>query len=142
MRLRLQFQEHTVFDDDHARDAAGEVISRTVLFAYPVDTQRLRLVVARAASEVLARVDLLGMPAGQRYRLNPYLDQMVKETEVPNNEVGGTAYRDHSADNLVEGASLTYYFTTGTSGSTRKQLTLTLYRSTVCRYLGLLGSIH
>ena len=55
----------------------SDVVTRELLFPYPAETDNLKISVVDGGSDVLMKMELLGMTADERYGLNPYMDARV-----------------------------------------------------------------
>ncbi len=54
-----------------------DVIEREILLSHPVETNKIRIDFIEYMEELNMKVDIIGMRAKERYRLNPYLDKQV-----------------------------------------------------------------
>jgi hypothetical protein len=58
---------------------AADVIERELLFPYPVDTDKIKVIIMTGSEEINMKLELIGMTAKERYALNPYLDRSIKD---------------------------------------------------------------
>ena len=89
-----------------------DVVTRELLFPYPVETDQLRISVVEGDPDVLMRVDLMGMTAEERYGLNPYMDARIISRES-NFDPLVLGHIDVREDKIGPGGSLDFYFTSG-----------------------------
>ena len=65
-------------DEGMATDGnPSDVVTRELLFPYPVETDDLKISVVEGESDVLMKIELMGMAAEERYGLNPYMDARI-----------------------------------------------------------------
>ncbi len=71
--------KYYVYDNDATATTgnAGDVLEREIMLSYPVETDMVKMVIAEGADDINMKIELLGMPAKERYNLNPYLDHRI-----------------------------------------------------------------
>ena len=55
------------------------VITRSIVFPQPVVTSKFKLILQKAASSVVFKMDLIGMPSSQKYRSDAVFDSIPYE---------------------------------------------------------------
>lgn len=58
---------------------SSRILTRTALFQ-PIVASKIRILVEQAAPEVLAKLEILGLPNKKAYAMNPILSQITYET--------------------------------------------------------------
>ena len=107
MLFNLYHNEGMLSDGD-----PSDVVTRELMFPYPVETDNVKISVVEGETDVLMKVELIGMTADERYGLNPYMDPRItsKDTNFDPLTLGHIDLRE---DKIGPGGSLDFYFTSG-----------------------------
>ena len=63
----------------NATDQDDNITNREILFPQPIVTNKFKLIFKKAATSVVIKMDLLGMPPDKKYESDPVLDPIAYE---------------------------------------------------------------
>jgi hypothetical protein len=81
MTFVLQKIQFSLYESDETKTSGdpADIVEKELIFPYPVDTDKFKVVILEGETEVNMKLELLGMTAQERYGLNPYMDHTIIE---------------------------------------------------------------